>query len=141
MVLETNLTLNRRIRNRMSGGVGGRRGQPRLLPDFSTKRDCVPRSGISRSNFAKQDVLDKLNAARCADVLRLVSATQPRSGDGRAAAGGGKRGGRLQRPPGAANRRCQKQFGMDNKSNGPLAIRGDCIKKLALKPCREKNRP
>jgi hypothetical protein len=25
--------MNRRIRNRMSGGVGGRRGQPRLLPD------------------------------------------------------------------------------------------------------------
>ena len=33
-VLETNLTLNRRILNRMSCGVGGRRGQPRLLPDF-----------------------------------------------------------------------------------------------------------
>jgi hypothetical protein len=25
--------MNRRMRNRTSGGVGGRRGQPRLLPD------------------------------------------------------------------------------------------------------------
>ena len=25
--------MNRRIRNRTYGGVGGRRGQPRLLPD------------------------------------------------------------------------------------------------------------
>src|SRR5690606_3170676 len=27
--------MNRRMRTRMSGGVGGRRGQPRLLPDWS----------------------------------------------------------------------------------------------------------
>src|ERR1017187_3192524 len=26
--------MNRRMRNRTSGGVGGRRGKPRLLPDF-----------------------------------------------------------------------------------------------------------
>ena len=26
--------MNRRMRNRTSGGVGGRRGQPRLLPDL-----------------------------------------------------------------------------------------------------------
>lgn len=30
--------LNRRIRNRSYGGVGGRRGRPRLLPDWSMKR-------------------------------------------------------------------------------------------------------
>ena len=28
--------VNRRVRNRTHGGVGGRRGQPRLLPDYVT---------------------------------------------------------------------------------------------------------
>ena len=30
--------MNRRMRNRTSGGVGGRRGQPRLLPDPVTRK-------------------------------------------------------------------------------------------------------
>ena len=29
--------MNRRMRNRTSGGVGGRRGQPRLLPDCAVE--------------------------------------------------------------------------------------------------------
>ena len=30
--------MNRRIRNRSYGGVGGRRGRPRLLPDWDSRK-------------------------------------------------------------------------------------------------------
>ena len=43
--------MNRRMRNRTSGGVGGRRGQPRLLPD------CLEPIGLGFS-FARQAPLN-----------------------------------------------------------------------------------
>ena len=36
------------------------------------ERDCVPRSGISRSSYALQEAMKKFDMARHADVLRLV---------------------------------------------------------------------
>jgi hypothetical protein len=33
--------MNRRMRNRMSGGVGGRQGRPCLLPDWTAKRYLI----------------------------------------------------------------------------------------------------
>ncbi|MGC1455676.1 MAG: hypothetical protein WA946_10870, partial [Nitrospirota bacterium] len=37
--------MNRRIRNRTYGGVGGRRGRPRLLPDQRLKLAAKERKG------------------------------------------------------------------------------------------------
>src|SRR5690606_20640414 len=50
--------LNRRIRNRTYGGVGGRRGQPRLLPD------AEPRSlwGLLRRLFGVRQLRDGLDS-------------------------------------------------------------------------------
>ena len=58
--------------------------------------------------------------SRWRKVGRVAPRTPPGSGHERRArsdaphgGGRGKRGGRLQRPPGAASRRCQNRFGMD----------------------------
>jgi len=40
--------LNRRIRNRTYGGVGGRRGWPRLLPDFGEGAKGLRRSQLRK---------------------------------------------------------------------------------------------
>jgi hypothetical protein len=44
------------------------------------ERDCVPRSGISRSSYADTGRLEKSGASWCWALLRLVRWTQPRSG-------------------------------------------------------------
>ena len=48
------LKLNRRVRNRSHGGVGGRRGQPRLLPD---RTDDEPRKMPSAQDEIREGLL------------------------------------------------------------------------------------
>ena len=69
-VLETNLTLNRRIRDRMSGGVGGRRGQPRLLPD---PKAHVPARSRKRPILLK---ILKILLATAGELIRMASSVR-----------------------------------------------------------------
>jgi hypothetical protein len=57
---KASVVMNRRIRNRASGGVGGRRGlSPRFLPDFSQLR-LVARPNNCLSSGNTRAALDRL---------------------------------------------------------------------------------
>ncbi|MDP2883396.1 MAG: FlgD immunoglobulin-like domain containing protein [Ignavibacteria bacterium] len=77
--------MNRRIRNRTYGGVGGRRGQPRLLPDTERPIPFNPTTAISYQlpalsgdegsaiSFANLKIVD----VQGKEIATLVNGTMP----------------------------------------------------------------